>query len=270
VAEGQAAVDGGHIAYLDEGPRPAPALLLSNSLGATVELWRQQVGPWSRALRVIRYDTRGHGRSPLLPGEPTLERLGRDALAVLDAAGVARAHVCGLSLGGMTAMWLARHAPQRVGRLVLANTAARLGTVAGWEQRRREVQEQGMDAIAESGLRERWFTPGFDRRSPTAVATRAMLAACPPQGYLGGCAALRDADLGPELAAITAPTLVVVGSQDRVTPPADGETLRRGIPGARLVTLEAAHLSNLEQPEAFTAAVLEFLTPLEPPPPRRE
>jgi 3-oxoadipate enol-lactonase len=261
VAEGRVAVEGGGIRWLDEGPRGAPALLLSCSLGTTTDLWRAQAGPWSRSLRVIRYDVRGHGGSAAAPGEHTLDRLGADALAVLDAAGVTRAHVCGLSLGGLTAMWLALRAPERVERLVLANTAARIGTPAGWEQRMRDVRALGMDAIAESGMRDRWFTPGFDRASPAARATRAMIASCPPQGYLGCCAALRDADLGGALAGITAPALVVVGSQDHVTPPAQGEALRQAIAGARLITLEAAHLSNVEQPEAFTAAVLEFLTP---------
>ena len=259
MAEGEVEVEGGRIAYRDEGPRRAPALLLSNSLGTTVDLWRDQVGPWSRALRVVRYDTRGHGASKAAPAEHTLERLGRDALAVLDAAGVPRAHVCGLSLGGLTAMWLALQAPERVDRLVLAGTAARIGSAAGWEQRMREVRELGMEAVADSGLGRRWFTPGFDRGSAAAQATRAMIAACPAPGYLGCCAALRDADLGPRIPAITAPTLIVVGAQDPVTPPADGERLRRAIPGARLVTLEAAHLSNVEQPAAFTAAVLGFV-----------
>jgi 3-oxoadipate enol-lactonase len=258
VAEGRVGGDAG-LVFRDQGPRQAPALLLSHSLGTTMDLWQGQVDTWSRFFRVIRYDTRGHGRSHAPPGEHSLERLGRDALTVLDAVGVPRAHVCGLSLGGLTAMWLASQAPQRVDRLVLANTAARIGTAAGWEQRMRDVRALGMEAIAESGLRERWFSPAFDLGSPTAAATRAMLAACPPEGYLGGCAALRDADLDGALAGIAAPTLVVVGSHDRVTPPAQGEVLRDRIPGARLVALEAAHLSCLEQPEAFTAAVLEFL-----------
>jgi 3-oxoadipate enol-lactonase len=260
VAEGEVEVDGGRIRYLDEGPPGAPALLLSNSLGTTLDLWRAQVGPWSRRWRVIRYDTRGHGGSPAEPGEWTLDRLGRDALAVLDASGAARAHVCGLSLGGLTAMWLALNAPERVGKLVLANTAARIGTAASWERRMEEVRALGMEAIAESGLRTRWFTPGFDHGSPAAAATRAMIAGCPPQGYLGCCAALRDADLDDALSSIAAPTLVVVGSRDPVTPPPQGERLRDRIPGARLVALDAAHLSNIEQADAFASAVLEFLS----------
>jgi 3-oxoadipate enol-lactonase len=253
-------VDGCRLAYETSGAADAPVLLLSHALGATADLWRPQLAPFSSAFRVIRYDTRGHGRSGAPGGEYTIERLGRDALAVLDAAGADRAHVCGLSLGGLTAMWLAVHAPQRIGRLVLASTAARIGTPDGWIERVRQVQAGGMEAIADAAM-PRWFTEDFRRREPETVARyRAMVASCSPVGYSGGCAALRDTDLRDAIRHIDAPTLVVSGSADPVTPPADGTGLRERIPGARMVTFDAAHLPNVEQADRFSTVVGEFLS----------
>ena len=212
---------------------------------------------------MIRYDTRGHGRSGAPAGEYTIERLGRDALAVLDAAGADRAHVCGLSLGGLTAMWLGVHAPQRIGRLVLASTAARIGTPDRWSERVRQVQAGGMEAIADAAM-PRWFTGDFMRREPETVARhRAMVASCSPVGYSGGCAALRDTDLRDTIRRIAAPTLVVSGTADPVTPPDDGIEMRAKIPGARMVTFEAAHLPNVERADQFSEAVGEFLIGLD-------
>src|SRR5262245_28386454 len=207
----------------------------------------------------MRYDTRGHGRSGGASGPYTLERLGRGALAVLARAGVAHAHVCGLSLGGQTAMWLARHAGDRVGHVVLANTAARIGNPEGWAQRIHDVEARGLAPIAAAGP-PRWFSEGFRVRHPQDVeAIRAMVAACPPEGYVGACAVLRDTDLTGELARIASPTLVIVGTYDLATTAAEGRGLADSIPGARLVELPAGHLSNVEEPEAFTTAVLDFL-----------
>jgi 3-oxoadipate enol-lactonase len=252
-------VDGCPLAYATSGAADAPVLLLSHALGATADLWAPQIRPFSSAFRVIRYDTRGHGRSGAPAGEYTIERLGRDALAVLDAAGAERAHVCGLSLGGLTAMWLAVHAPHRIGRLVLASTAARIGTPDRWIERVRQVQTGGMEAIAEAAM-PRWFTEDFRRREPETVAHhRAMVASCSPVGYSGGCAALRDTDLRDAIRRIDAPTLVVSGTADPVTPPDDGIEMCERIPGARMVTFDAAHLPNVEQADQFSAAVREFL-----------
>jgi 3-oxoadipate enol-lactonase len=246
--------------YSVSGREDGEVLLLSSSLGANADVWAPQLPTLERTFRVVRYDTRGHGRSQAPPAPYTLERLGRDALAVLDAAGAPRAHVCGLSLGGLTAMWLALNAPGRVDRIVLANTSARVGSTATWDQRIDDVHTRGMEAVA-AGALERWFTRAFRERQPEACEpVRAMVAACPAEGYLGCCAALRDADLRESVARIAAPSLVIAGAHDPVTPPAAGEELRARIPQARGVTLDAAHLSSVEQPEAFTSAVLVFLT----------
>ena len=253
-------VDGCRLSFTVAGPDSASALLLLNALGTTSDLWTAQDPPFSHVLRVIRCDTRGHGGSDAPAGDYTLDRLGHDALAVLDAAGAPRAHVCGVSLGGLTALWLARHAPERVDRVVAANTGARVGTRELWRQRIRAAREEGMAALAEPTM-QRWFTERFRRTNPDTVDRfRCMVSACPVAGYTGCCAALRDADLRDDLQRIAAPTLVVTGTQDEATPPSLGDVIREGVAGARGVTLDAAHLANVEQPEAFNAAVIEFLT----------
>jgi 3-oxoadipate enol-lactonase len=253
-------VEGSRISYVVEGAADRPVLLLSNSLGTTIETWAPQVPELSRRFRLVRYDTRGVGRSGAAPGPYTIDRLGRDALAVLDAAGAGRAHVCGLSLGGQTAMWLAAHAPERVDRLVLAATAARIGTPPRWDQRIRDVRAQGMPAMAEAAL-PRWFSESFRRRHAGEVeGIRAMVAACPAEGYVGCCGALRESDLAGILGRIAAPTLVIAGVYDPVTPVEAAEMLRAHIRGAQRLVLEAAHLINVEQAEAFTDAVSTFLS----------
>ena len=252
--------DGCRLTWSAEGPPDAPALLLLDALGTTVDLWRSQIDHLAAAFRVVRFDTRGHGASDAPPGPYTLDRLGRDALAVLDAAGARRAHVCGVSLGGQTALWLAVHAPERVSGVVAANTGARIGTTALWNQRIRDVETLGMQALVEPAI-ARWFTPRFRRTDPETVDRfRAMLGGCAAAGYAGCCAALRDADLRADLPRIERPTLVVVGADDHATPPAAGRAIQEQVPGAELLALDAAHLANVERADAFTAGVLAFLT----------
>ena len=256
----QVEVDGCRLSFTVTGPQRAPALLLLNALGTTSGLWDAQVAPLASRLRVIRCDTRGHGGSDAPAGDYTLDRLGHDALAVLDAAGARRAHVCGVSLGGLLALWLARRAPERVDRIVAANTGARVGTPEMWRQRIGAVRTEGMAALAEPAT-QRWFTERFRRTAPETVDRfRTMISKCAADGYAGCCAALRDADLRDDLPHITAPTLVVTGTHDPATPPSLGDRIREGIAGARGIALDAAHLANVEQPEAFHAAVIEFLT----------
>ena len=253
-------VDGCRLSFSVAGPEQAPALLLLNALGTTTGLWDAQLAPFSRAFRLIRCDTRGHGGSDAPPGDYTLDRLGHDALAILDAAAAPRAHVCGISLGGLTALWLGRYAPERTDRVVAANTGARVGTPEMWRQRVSAAREAGMAALAKPAT-ERWFTERFRRTHPETVNRfRAMISGCRAAGYAGCCAVLRDADLRNEIHRIDAPTLVVTGTHDPATPPSLGEGIWKAVAGARVVELDAAHLANVERPEAFNAAVIEFLT----------
>lgn len=252
--------DGCHLNCRVDGPVSGDALLLSNSLGTTLDLWEPQVASFAERHRVIRYDTRGHGASADPAGECTIDQLGRDALAVLDAAGVERAHVCGLSLGGITAMWLGVHARHRVTTLALACTGGRIGTGALWEERMRQVQTGGLEGVADSTM-ERWFTRPFRKAHPDIVAAfRRTLVSGSPKGYIGCCAALRDADLREGISRIDVPTLVVAGTRDTATPPSTAETLRHTIRGARMVTLDAAHLASVEQAHDFNEHVLALIT----------
>lgn len=245
-------IDGARIWYAVEGRDSAPPVLLVHSLGTSHELWDEQMPALRTSFRVIRYDMRGHGRSAPWSGELTIAQLGGDALAVLDAAGAPDAAVCGISIGGVTGIWLAQHASRRVKRLVLANTAARIGTSEGWSERMRTVREQGMEKTASDAM-ERWFTSGFRTRRPDVVARfQAIARSCPLESYVAACAALRDADLRRDLHRVVVPTLVIAGSEDPSTTVADGRYLRDNIPNAELEVLEAAHLSNVERPAEFT------------------
>ena len=247
------------VRYEIDGDPGAPPLLLINSIGSTREMWARQMGAFSATFKVIRYDARGHGTSSAPRGPYTLDQLGGDALAVLDDAGVSAAHVCGISLGGITAQWLGLHAANRVRGLALANTAARIGTVESWTERIDLVHQKGMSAVAELAM-ERWFTPAFRGRDPETVhAFRTMVQNCPADGYLGCCAALRDADLRDQVSGITAPTLLIASTADTATPVEGLEFLRERVKASQLVTLESAHLSNVECAEEFTDAVLGFL-----------
>lgn len=243
------------------GPPGAPPLLLLNSLGTSLRMWDPQVPALAARFRVIRFDARGHGESPVPSGPYTIEDLGADVLALLDRLGVARAHVCGLSLGGMVGMWLARYAPDRVDRLVLCCTSARFEPPRAWAERARLVRSRGVDAIADAVV-ARWFTPAFARRHPARLAAaRAMLAATPAEGYAACCGLIEHLDLRPALAGIRAATLVVVAADDRAAPPEHGARIAAGIPGASLAVVpDAAHLAGVERPDRVTDLLLTHLT----------
>ncbi len=242
-----------------EGREGAPYVVLSNSLGTDLAMWEPQVAQLARAFRVVRYDTRGHGTSEVTPGPYSVERLGRDVIALLDALSIERAHFCGLSLGGMTGMWLGVHASSRLNRLVLANTAARMGAPEAYDARITKVRAEGMQSISQAVI-ERWFTPRYIASQPAQVAaTRQMIERTPAEGYAGACAAVRDMDQKDAISAIALPTLIIAGSHDLATPAADGRFVSERIAGAQYTELDAAHLSNIEAAPAFTAALLAFL-----------
>lgn len=246
--------------YLLEGPEDAPVLVLSNSLGTTLGMWDDQAPALRERFRLLRYDTRGHGASPAPPGPYAIEDLGRDVLSLLDGLGVERASFCGLSVGGMTGMWLAAEAPERVDRLVLLCTSALLGPKDVWDGRIETATTRGMDALVD-GVVERWFTPAFRAGRPEAVGRLAgMLRATDPGGYAGCCAAIRDMDLRGRLPSIRSPTLVVSGAEDPATPPEHGELIRDSIPEARFeVVPGAAHIANVERPGKITHLILDHL-----------
>ena len=246
--------------YLLEGPEDAPVLVLSNSLGTSLEMWDDQAPSLRERFRLLRYDTRGHGSSPTPPGPYTMADLGGDVISLLDRLGVERASFCGLSVGGMTGMWLASAAPERIERLVLLCTSALLGPKSVWDERIATARGRGMPALVD-GVIERWFTPAFRSENPEAVGRMARaLRETDPEGYAGCCAAIREMDLRGRLPSIRSPTLVVSGAEDPATPPEHGRLIRDSIPGARLeVVPGAAHIANVERPERITRLILTHL-----------
>jgi 3-oxoadipate enol-lactonase len=237
-----------------------PVLVFSNSLGTDFSMWDPQMVELAGHFRILRYDTRGQGRSSVTPGDYTIEQLGRDVLSLLDSLGLDRVHFCGLSMGGMIGMWLGINAPNRLHRLVLSNTAARIGTKEMWNARIATVRKDGMKTVAAAVI-ERWFTPEFRASFPEKVApARRMLENSPPEGYAACCAAIRDMDQRETVAQIKAPTLVIYGGSDPVTPASEAHFLTGRIRGAVEVELAAAHLSNVEQANEFTKAVSHFLS----------
>jgi 3-oxoadipate enol-lactonase len=243
-----------------EGRDDAPVLMLSNSLGTNLHMWDRQIETFKERFRVVRYDARGHGRSVVTEGPYSIAELGRDALAIMDTLGFKKVHWLGLSMGGMVGQWLLIHAPERIDRAVLANTSAQTTNPDLWNDRIRTVHENGMQALGPSVM-ERWFTKDFrDTQSEEVASILGMLEATPAVGYAASCAAIRDMDQLADLYFVDNSTLVIIGSQDPATPPEMGAQIANAIPGAKLVTLDTAHLSNIEDTEHFNKAVVEFLT----------
>jgi 3-oxoadipate enol-lactonase len=248
------------INYALSGRENSPVLLLSNSLGTNLSMWDPQLPELEKYFSVLRYDTRGHGRTTVVPGPYSFAQLGGDVVALLDALKLEHVHFCGLSMGGMTGLWLGLHAASRVRKLIVCSASAKFGNAELWEKRIATVRQGGMKSISTQVV-ERWYTSEFRERAPEAVrATLEMIEGTSSEGYVDCCAALRDSDLREDVANIRAPTLIISGTHDLAATPTDGKFLASRIPGAQYSELNAAHLSNVEAPEDFTREVLRFLT----------
>jgi 3-oxoadipate enol-lactonase len=244
-----------------DGPGDAPVLLLSNSLGTTHGMWEPQLQALTEHFRVLRYDRRGHGRSEVPTGPYSMADLAGDVIELLDSLELERVSYCGLSIGGMDAMWNAANAPERIERLALCSTSPCLSPRELWDERAAAVRANGVEALADATM-ERWFSDAFRAEHPETVARiRGMVASTPAEGYAGCCEAIRDWDFAGEVGRITAPTLVLSAADDPSTPPEHGRQIADRVEGASFVVLPSPtrHLSNREQPEAFTIAVLEHL-----------
>jgi 3-oxoadipate enol-lactonase len=249
------------IAYRVDGAHDGPALVFSNSLGTDHRLWDRQMPAVEGHFRVVRYAACGHGVSDLLRGPVTIERLGQDLIAVLDHLDVERAVVCGCSLGGVIALWLAVNRPERLTGVVLANTGAKVGTNESWDARIAAVRAGGTVAVRDQVLR-RFLTPEFRARDPETTGLIAeMVEATSDEGYIAACEALRATDLRADASRVRVPVLIVGSERDQSTPPELSRELHASIEGSELVMIaDAAHLSNVEQPAVFNAALLTFLT----------
>jgi 3-oxoadipate enol-lactonase len=249
-----------------EGPDGAPVLVLGNPIGTNRDVWSHQVPVLKRHFRVLRYEPRGHGaagaQSPAPPGPYTIADLGRDVLALADAHGVDRFGYAGVSLGGMTGLWLAATAPDRVASLAVCCAAlTALPSPQAWHDRAALVRAEGMAPLAATVV-PRWFTPAFMAREPAAVQTVVgMLTASNPEGYAGCGEAIAALDLRPLLPSVQAPTLVLSGADDVAAPPSIGAATARAIPGARLRVIQgASHFAHYERPGPVTDALIAHFT----------
>lgn len=243
-----------------DGPAGGAPLMFSNSLGAKLEMWDDQVAHFARRFRVIRYDVRGHGESSCPPGPYSLAMLAQDALRILDTLHIHKTDWVGCSMGSMVGMWLLTHHRERIGKAVLGNTSAFMGPPAtDWNARIRMAHKEGMGVIAEA-MKPRWFTKSFNADHPADVARITdQVREASVVGYTACCGAIRDMDQRESIKSITNPVLVLIGDEDPSTPPAMGEIMLRNIPGARKATVPAAHISNCEVPDAYNRAIAPFL-----------
>ncbi|HYL63207.1 MAG TPA: 3-oxoadipate enol-lactonase [Candidatus Methylomirabilis sp.] len=247
------------IHYDLSGPADAPVLVFSNSLGANFSMWDSQLPALQKHFRVLRSDTRGHGQSSVTPGPYSIEQLSKDVLSLLDSLHLDRVYFCGLSMGGMIGMWLSVNAAHRLHKVVLCNTAAKIGTPEFWNPRIEKVRKGGMRAVSVAII-ERWFTPAYRAQSPSVIAaTQSILESHDPEGYVANCAAIRDFDARATISAIHLPTLIITGTHDPATTVADGRYLEAQIKGARFAELNASHLSNIEACAHFNAEISSFL-----------
>ena len=241
------------------GAKDLPVLVLSNSLGSNMTMWDAQIVEFARYFRIIRYDARGHGRSTTTPGPYSIELLGRDDLALVDFLGVESFNFCGLSMGGLVGQWMALNVPTRVKKMVLSNTAAKIGSVELWNARIDAMQRDGVHRVIPSVL-ERCFTPVFFRSNPGLMTSVGeMMETTSAEGYIACCAALRDSDFSESARTIQTSVLIVAGTHDPATTVANAVFLREAIPDAQFAQLDASHLSNIEAAEKFNRAVLSFL-----------
>jgi 3-oxoadipate enol-lactonase len=251
--------DGCRINVKIEGAETAPVLMLCNSLGTDMSMWDDQAPEFLKYYRLVRYDRRGHGQSSVPKGPYNMEMLARDALAVMDALGLRKVNWCGLSMGGMVGQCLGANAPERIGKMVLCNTHYYFPDKAIWDDRIKMAREKGMAGIVDATM-ERWFTKEFRERNPQAIERmKKMFVATPLDGYLGCAEAVRDMDHRALLDRIKVQTHMIAGRYDNATPLDANEHIRSRITGATITVLDAAHVSNVQQPQAFTKAVLEFL-----------
>jgi 3-oxoadipate enol-lactonase len=251
--------DGCQINVDIQGSQDAPVLMLSNSLGTDLHMWDDQMADWTKHFRVVRYDRRGHGKSDVPKGPYSMERFGRDVLSIMDALDIETINWCGLSMGGMVGQWLGANAPDRIDRLILSNTNYNYADKGPWNDRIKFVREKGLAALVDPNM-ERWFTKGFRERAPQSIAhMKSIFLTTKPEGYIACCEAIRDMDFTASNPSIAAPTLVIVGSQDPATPPAQGEAIARQIKDAKVAALDAAHIANIEQPKLYAETVINFL-----------
>lgn len=249
---------GKQLAVYTDGLKDAPVLVFSNSLGTDHGMWQSQISELKSHFNVITYDTRGHGESDVI-SDTTLQNLAEDVVDILDALSVEKAHFCGISMGGITGLWLAIHYPERFLSITVANSAAKIGQAEAWLSRAESVEQNGLAELVKT-THTRWFSEKFDyQHNVVAQTTIQSLANTPARGYANACRALADADLRDEITQIQVPVLLIAGTADPVTTVADAEFMQNAINNSQIAKLEASHLSNIEQPQRFTQELTRFI-----------
>jgi len=249
---------GKQLAVYTEDLKDAPVLVFSNSLGTDHGMWQPQVNELKSHFNVITYDTRGHGESEVI-SDTTLQNLAEDVVDILDALHIEKAHFCGISMGGITGLWLGIHHPDRFNSITVANSAAKIGQTEAWLSRAESVEQNGLAELVKT-THTRWFSEKFDyQHNVVAQTTIQSLANTPARGYANACRALAHADLRDEIAQIQIPVLLIAGTADPVTTVADAEFMQNAIKNSQIAKLEASHLSNIEQPQRFTQELTRFI-----------
>lgn len=249
---------GKQLAVYTEDLKDAPVLVFSNSLGTDHGMWQPQVNELKSHFNVITYDTRGHGESEVI-SDTTLQNLAEDVVDILDALHIEKAHFCGISMGGITGLWLGIHHPDRFNSITVANSAAKIGQAEAWLSRAESVEQNGLAELVKT-THTRWFSEKFDyQHNVVAQTTIQSLANTPARGYANACRALAHADLRDEIAQIQIPVLLIAGTADPVTTVADAEFMQNAIKNSQIAKLEASHLSNIEQPQRFTQELTRFI-----------
>ena len=254
-----AELNGLRMRYEVSGLESGPVLVFSHPLGTDLTMWDGQAADFGKEFRVLRYDKRGHGGSSSPPGPYTIEQMGRDAVALLDYLKLDKVNYCGLSIGGQTGMWLGANAPERLNRLILSNTAAKIGNDDGWNARIDAVTKGGVKSVSNVVI-DRWFTPEFQAKAPGEIEKiRKVFERSDAAGYIASCQAVKAFDFREKVGGVRVPTLLIAGTRDPATTPVDTKFVADRIAGSQFVELNASHLSNIEQREKYSAAVAEFL-----------
>lgn len=245
--------------YKITGTPNSPVLVLSNSLGADLGMWDELIPFLAPYFRVLQYDTRGHGRSEVTETPYSIDLLGNDVIDLLNELKLEKIYFCGLSMGGLIGQWLGIHHPDRIIKLILSNTDAKIGTVENWNERINTITKDGIQAIVD-GTMERWFTDDFRAKNPNRITEiKSVFTANNTLGYTNSCAAVRDADFREELSKISAKTLVITGDEDVVTNIEQAKILVNAIPNASLEVLQARHLSSTELPQTYAEILINFI-----------
>ena len=251
-----------HLAVQVSGQENAPVIVFSNSLGTDKGMWQPQVTAFEQQFKVVTYDTRGHGQSDVIE-ETTVQNLAEDVIDILNGLNIEKAHFCGISMGGMAALWLGIHHADRFHSITVANSAAKIWTAEGWNARADAVTANGLADLVTT-THARWFSEQFDyQHDALAQRTIQSLATTPALGYAESCRALAKADLSTEIQQITVPTLIIAGAFDPVTTVADGVFMQQQIQKCELAVIDTSHLSNIEQPELFTQTLSQFIGSLQ-------